>query len=85
MNLHYFESIEEAEKFVAENGIKEYHFQTPEFLYSGVDLVIDEFVCDICKERTPIRCEGREPHTCAMCMPILNDDLDGEFINDDIR
>lgn len=27
------------------------------------------FVCEICKCETPIECEGREPNTCADCMP----------------
>lgn len=129
MNLHYFNSIEEAEKFIKENNIKDYHFQTPEYLENGVDLVIhltkeqavnimveqygwskrgakgyvemfkstndidwskvknykQAFVCGICGCLTPKECEGREPNTCAMCMPIFNDDLDGEFIDDDIR
>lgn len=39
------------------------------------------FVCEICNCLTPIECEGREPNTCAMCMPILFDDIDGEFID----
>lgn len=41
-NSRYFESIEKALEFVNENGIEKYHFQTPEFLENGVDLVIDE-------------------------------------------
>lgn len=40
MNKHYFNSIEEAEKFIKANNIKDYHFQTPEYLENGVDLVI---------------------------------------------
>ena len=28
------------------------------------------FVCEICGEETPVECEGSEPNTCAMCMPI---------------
>ena len=28
------------------------------------------FICEICGEKTPIECEGSEPNTCAMCMPI---------------
>lgn len=40
MNKHYFNSIEEAEKFIKVNNIKDYHFQTPEYLENGVDLVI---------------------------------------------
>lgn len=28
------------------------------------------FICEICGEVTPISCEGSEPNTCAMCMPI---------------
>ena len=33
------------------------------------------FICEICHCETPIECEGSEPNTCAMCMPI-----DYEFI-----
>ena len=33
------------------------------------------FICEICHCETPIECEGSEPNTCAMCMPI-----DFEFI-----
>lgn len=32
------------------------------------------FICEICHCETPIECEGREPCTCAECMPI--DDID---------
>ena len=32
MNKYYFNSIEEAEKFIKANNIKDYHFQTPEYL-----------------------------------------------------
>lgn len=71
MNKHYFNSIEEAEKFIKANNIKDYHFQTPEYLENGVDLVIHKtFICEICGEKTPIECEGSEPNTCAECMPI---------------
>lgn len=28
------------------------------------------FICEICHKETPIHCEGAEPNTCAMCMPI---------------
>ena len=40
MNIHYFNSIEEAEKFIKENDIKDYHYETPMYLENGVDLVI---------------------------------------------
>jgi tRNA A37 threonylcarbamoyladenosine dehydratase len=71
MNKHYFNSIEEAEKFIKANNIKDYHFQTPEYLENGVDLVIHKtFICEICGEETSIECEGSEPKTCAECMPI---------------
>ena len=30
MNKHYFNSIEEAEKFIKANNITGYHFETPE-------------------------------------------------------
>lgn len=29
-----------------------------------------KFVCEICKCKTPIECEGAEPNTCADCMPL---------------
>lgn len=30
----------------------------------------ENFICEICGEETPVECEGSEPNTCAMCMPI---------------
>lgn len=30
----------------------------------------EKFVCEICKCLTPKSCEGGEPNTCAMCVPI---------------
>lgn len=39
---------------------------------------METFVCEICKERTPKHCEGREPNTCAMCMPLEIADLETE-------
>lgn len=30
------------------------------------------FVCEICGQTTPKECEGAEPNTCAMCMPLTN-------------
>ena len=49
MNKHYFNSIEEAEKFIKANNITGYHFETPEYLEDGVDLVIHKtFICEIC-------------------------------------
>ena len=47
----------------------------------GCEKIKKYFVCEICKEKTPIECEGREPNTCAMCMPILFDDIDSKFID----
>lgn len=35
------------------------------------------FVCEICRCPTPIECEGSEPNTCAMCMPLSDVDLKG--------
>lgn len=32
----------------------------------------NSFTCEICKCLTPIECEGREPNTCAMCMPLID-------------
>ena len=34
----YFETIEEAKKFIEENNIKNYVFHTPEFIEKGVEL-----------------------------------------------
>ena len=28
------------------------------------------FICEICHCETPVECEGSEPNTCAMCMPV---------------
>lgn len=36
----YFETIENAEKYIKENDIKNYYFTTPEFLEKGVELNI---------------------------------------------
>lgn len=72
----YFETIEQAEEFVKEHNIEFYHFETPDFLEKGVDLVMGKtFICEICGEITPIECEGSEPNTCAMCMPLTDCDL----------
>lgn len=38
----YFETIEDAEKHIKENGIKNYYFTTPDFLEKGVELNICE-------------------------------------------
>jgi hypothetical protein len=42
-------------------------------------LKVKTFVCEICHCITPISCEGSEPNTCAMCMPIKveKDKVDG--------
>lgn len=121
MNRHYFNSIEEAEKFIKAYNVGEHHYETPLLLETGVDLVIHltreeavsilvnrygwtqsgaksyvdmhdspsrinwksvknyktHFKCEICGEETPINCEGREPNTCAMCMPLLDGDIVG--------
>ena len=69
MKRHYFNSKAEAERFIRENHITDYHFESSEIYESGVDLVIDDFVCEICGERTPLRCEGEYPNTCEDCMP----------------
>lgn len=69
MSKHYFNSVEEANKFIKANHVENYHFETPDYLETGVDLVIDEFICEICGERTPSRCEGEYPNTCEDCMP----------------
>lgn len=74
--VKYFDTVEQAVEFVNENKIKFYHMETPTFLERGVDLVIEEtFICEICGEETPISCEGSEPHTCAMCMPLPETDF----------
>lgn len=70
MNRHYFNSFEEAEKFINESGITDYHIESPIDYEDGVDLVCDVFVCEICKQKTHIDYEGSEPFTCADCMPL---------------
>lgn len=70
---YYFDTIKEAKDFLNKNGIsKGYHFETPMYLETGVELVVEKesFICEICGEKTPVECEGSEPNTCAMCMPI---------------
>lgn len=32
----------------------------------------EAFECEICHEITPKHCEGAEPNTCAMCMPLID-------------
>lgn len=32
------------------------------------------FKCEICDCVTPKECEGSYPNTCAMCMPLANND-----------
>lgn len=70
MNKYYFNSIEEASRFVSENKLKSYHFEEPIEHEDGIDLVIDEFTCEICKQKTHIMYEGSEPLTCCDCMPL---------------
>ena len=70
MNKYYFNSIEEANKFIKQNNLIFCHFENPTEYEDGVDLVMDEFTCDICKQKTHITYEGNEPLTCCDCMPI---------------
>lgn len=35
------------------------------------------FICEICQCETPIECEGSEPNTCAMCMPLPDTEFNG--------
>lgn len=35
------------------------------------------FICEICHCKTPKSCEGSEPNTCAMCMPLYDTDFKG--------
>ena len=35
------------------------------------------FQCEICGCLTPIECEGSEPNTCAMCMPLPDTEFNG--------
>lgn len=37
----------------------------------------NSFTCEICKCLTPNECEGREPNTCAMCMPLADKEFMG--------
>ena len=43
----------------------------------------DCFECEICHEITPKYCEGAEPHTCAMCMPLPDGVCGGKFEQND--
>lgn len=38
-----------------------------------------KFVCEICKQKTPVKCEGSEPNTCADCMPLSNECDRGKY------
>ena len=69
--IEYFDSLEKAERFIKAHNIKFFHYQTSKQLGKLLALVIEKtFFCEICGEETPIRCEGSEPNTCAMCMPL---------------
>ena len=70
MNKYYFNSIEEANKFIKQNNLIFCHFENPTEYEDGVDLVIDEFTCDICKQKTHINYEGAEPFVCCDCVPL---------------
>lgn len=70
MNKYYFNSIEDASRFIYENKLKSYHFEEPVEYEDGIDLVIDEFTCDICKQKTHITYEGAEPFVCCDCAPL---------------
>lgn len=37
------------------------------------------FTCEICKCLTPNECEGSEPNTCAMCMPLPESENRGQY------
>jgi hypothetical protein len=37
----------------------------------------NSFTCEICKCLTPNECEGSEPNTCAMCMPLTDKEFMG--------
>lgn len=37
----------------------------------------NSFTCEICKCLTPNECEGSEPNTCAMCMPLPDNEFMG--------
>lgn len=70
MNKYYFNSIEEASRFISKNKLKSYHFEEPTEYEDGIDLVIDEFTCEICKQKTHINYEGAEPLVCCDCIPL---------------
>ena len=38
----------------------------------------NSFTCEICKCLTPNKCEGSEPNTCAMCMPLPDNEFMGQ-------
>ena len=37
----------------------------------------NSFTCEICKCLTPNKCEGSEPNTCTMCMPLADEEFMG--------
>ena len=45
----------------------------------GCDKIKRYFICEICKEKTPIECEGSEPNTCAECMPFFQDEQRSDY------
>ena len=76
MKTHFFNNSQEAQKFIKENNLKFYKLQSPQFFDFGVEVVEDDtFICEICGEETPLICEGSEPNTCAMCMPLPDENF----------
>ena len=68
----FFESLNDAERFIKAHNLKFFRCRTSKSLKNGIELIIEKtFVCEICGETAPIRCEGSEPNTCAVCMPLF--------------
>lgn len=68
----YFSSLDKAERFIKAHNLKFFRYRTAKRLKNGIELIIEKtFVCEICGETAPTRCEGSEPNTCAVCMPLF--------------
>ena len=68
----YFETLNDLKEFVISHHISFYSIEVPNPTKMGVVLMQKFFICEICGEKTPKDCEGSEPNTCAMCMPLTD-------------
>lgn len=74
--IKYFESLDDAERFIKAHNIRFFRYKTSRRWGNLLALIIEKtFICEICKEETPTKCEGSEPNTCAMCMPLLEGEI----------